>query len=330
MSNLHLHLSPPQSSKPLKPSFSFQSHITSPKDPNNNDSILNERIPDNEFRKISQELKNFKGADETMKKCYKLLLILKIHPKAKPFLEPVDYIALKIPDYPQIVKEPIDLGSIEKNLLERKYATQADFIKDIEKTWNNSFLYNPKNTKIYATTLEMNDYFNRLLNESQIGRGEKSVIERKIDKIISGIENIYRKDYNNHNFFAVFKNKVKKIAGEPMNFQDKRKLMENLMKISKVEMSGVLEIINEGNFDKKPGNVDLRALSTEKLHMLEGYVDFIEKSKKQRNEDKDKKKLKNENNTRKTHEKDEKTSTNSSFITSNIHKYIYKSIKFSL
>jgi bromodomain-containing factor 1 len=53
-----------------------------------------------------------KGLDEDLRKCYKVLQILKRHECAFPFLEPVDPVALKIPDYPTIVKEPMDLGTI--------------------------------------------------------------------------------------------------------------------------------------------------------------------------------------------------------------------------
>ena len=44
-----------------------------------------------------------------MKKYNKILTILKKHQAAYPFLEPVDPSSLKIPDYFEIVKEPINL-----------------------------------------------------------------------------------------------------------------------------------------------------------------------------------------------------------------------------
>jgi bromodomain-containing factor 1 len=47
-----------------------------------------------------------------MRICYKILQIIKKHPFATPFLNKVDPIALNIPDYLDIVKEPIDLGKI--------------------------------------------------------------------------------------------------------------------------------------------------------------------------------------------------------------------------
>jgi hypothetical protein len=45
-----------------------------------------------------------------MRICYKILQIIKKHPLATPFLTRVDPVALNIPDYLDIVKEPIDLG----------------------------------------------------------------------------------------------------------------------------------------------------------------------------------------------------------------------------
>ena len=53
---------------------------------------------------------------EEMKKCSKMLHLMKKHTSAYPFLTPVDPIGLKIPDYLEIVKEPIDLSTIENNL----------------------------------------------------------------------------------------------------------------------------------------------------------------------------------------------------------------------
>jgi hypothetical protein len=56
-----------------------------------------------------------------MKKCYKILGLLKKHKYAGPFLEAVDPYALNIPDYFDIIKEPMDLSTVEKNLKEGIY-----------------------------------------------------------------------------------------------------------------------------------------------------------------------------------------------------------------
>ena len=78
-----------------------------------------------------------------MRKCYKILETLKRSQNAWPFLEAVDPIKLKIPDYLDIVKEPMDLTTIENNLLHSQYRNPSQFEADIKKIWSNSILYNP-------------------------------------------------------------------------------------------------------------------------------------------------------------------------------------------
>jgi hypothetical protein len=56
-------------------------------------------------------------------KCFKIIQSLKKHTASTPFLQPVDAVKLKIPDYYQIVKEPMDLATVEKRLRKKKYQT---------------------------------------------------------------------------------------------------------------------------------------------------------------------------------------------------------------
>ena len=37
-------------------------------------------------------------------------------PRAPDFNSPVDHVGLSLPDYPVIIKQPMDLGTIAKNL----------------------------------------------------------------------------------------------------------------------------------------------------------------------------------------------------------------------
>jgi hypothetical protein len=47
------------------------------------------------------------------KEVHKIIKSLINHKHGWPFREPVDPVALNIPDYPQIIKNPMDLGTIE-------------------------------------------------------------------------------------------------------------------------------------------------------------------------------------------------------------------------
>jgi bromodomain-containing factor 1 len=51
---------------------------------------------------------------------------------AGPFLFPVDPVKLNIPTYLDVVKNPMDLGTIEKKLVDEQYTSIQDFINDVE------------------------------------------------------------------------------------------------------------------------------------------------------------------------------------------------------
>ncbi len=74
-----------------------------------------------------------------MKPCLRILHMLKNHKTSWPFKEPVDPIALNIPNYFDIIKEPMDLQTVEKNLKRKAYATPTQFHADIGKIIRNSY-----------------------------------------------------------------------------------------------------------------------------------------------------------------------------------------------
>lgn len=49
---------------------------------------------------------------------------------------------LNIPDYFEIVKEPMDLGTIQKHLEEHVLVTREDFAAEVRKVFDNAMLYN--------------------------------------------------------------------------------------------------------------------------------------------------------------------------------------------
>jgi hypothetical protein len=62
---------------------------------------------------------------------------------AQFFLAPVDWQALNIPDYPTIVPQPMDLGTVEQKLLNGDYRADAEaFRRDVELLCDNAVRYN--------------------------------------------------------------------------------------------------------------------------------------------------------------------------------------------
>eukprot|EP00959_Pyramimonas_sp_CCMP1952_P381300 7989663-Pyramimonas_sp.AAC.1 len=73
----------------------------------------------------------------------KILVRTMSHKNAWPFLKPVDVHALKLDDYFDIVKTPMDLGTVKKKLRTKMYKHPNEMKEDIELTFSNAILYNP-------------------------------------------------------------------------------------------------------------------------------------------------------------------------------------------
>ncbi|CAM9147228.1 unnamed protein product, partial [Ectocarpus fasciculatus] len=71
------------------------------------------------------------------------------HPNGYIFGRPVDPVALNIPDYFEIVKRPMDLGSIRKRLENGIYRDWEDTAQDIRLTFDNAMLYNAKTDDVH-------------------------------------------------------------------------------------------------------------------------------------------------------------------------------------
>ncbi|KAJ1921362.1 hypothetical protein H4219_000679 [Mycoemilia scoparia] len=86
---------------------------------------------------------------------------------ASPFLEPVDPVALGIPTYFDIVKHPMDLGTIKKKVSSHEYSTVADFVSDIRLMLDNCYLFNPPDTWVHSYGKKIESAFNDLLRKEK-------------------------------------------------------------------------------------------------------------------------------------------------------------------
>lgn len=106
-----------------------------------------------------------KAGGKAAQKCYELLQNVKKHSLAGPFLQPVDPVALNLPDYLEVILDPIDLSTIERNLKSGVYQSSLQFATDVRRIWLNSFTYNVSESDMFYITLEMATYFEKLFRE---------------------------------------------------------------------------------------------------------------------------------------------------------------------
>lgn len=70
-------------------------------------------------------------------------------PESLPFRQPVDAQALGIPDYFDIVRNPIDLSTIKMKLDRGEYRDPWEYVDDVWLMFDNAWLYNRKNSRVY-------------------------------------------------------------------------------------------------------------------------------------------------------------------------------------
>lgn len=95
----------------------------------------------------------------SFKQCANLLKSLMIHQWSTPFLAPVDPVKLNLPDYFDIVKQPMDLGTIQKRMKAGTYRTPREFAEDVRLTFRNAMNYNPVNNDVHVMAKTLNKTF---------------------------------------------------------------------------------------------------------------------------------------------------------------------------
>lgn len=101
-----------------------------------------------------------KGSEE-YNQCAEVLAAMKEREEAEPFLVPVDWKGLGIPDYPKIVKKPMDLGTVEERLEAGKYARPDKFAEEVRLIWQNAQRFNQPGSGIYASSESLSRFFEK-------------------------------------------------------------------------------------------------------------------------------------------------------------------------
>uniref|UniRef100_A0A3Q3B571 histone acetyltransferase n=1 Tax=Kryptolebias marmoratus TaxID=37003 RepID=A0A3Q3B571_KRYMA len=80
-------------------------------------------------------------------------------PESLPFRQPVDPMLLGIPDYFDIVKNPIDLSTIKRKLDTGQYREPWQYVDDVWLMFNNAWLYNRKTSRVYKYCTKLAEVF---------------------------------------------------------------------------------------------------------------------------------------------------------------------------
>uniref|UniRef100_A0AAZ3P1N5 Bromodomain PHD finger transcription factor n=1 Tax=Oncorhynchus tshawytscha TaxID=74940 RepID=A0AAZ3P1N5_ONCTS len=87
----------------------------------------------------------------------RILRSLQAHKMAWPFLEPVD--PNDAPDYYGVIKEPMDLSTMEDRLQKRYYNKLTEFVADMTKVFDNCRYYNPNDSPFFQCAEVLESFF---------------------------------------------------------------------------------------------------------------------------------------------------------------------------
>lgn len=118
-------------------------------------------------------------------------------PKSYEFREPVPWKELGLTDYPEIIKKPMDMRTVRKNLAKCKYKRFDDFFREIQLIWDNCKTYNIQGSDIYKMAESMEKVARKAINRGKedlgipYGAGSGGKKDKKRDK---KVEKKARKD----------------------------------------------------------------------------------------------------------------------------------------
>ena len=114
----------------------------------------------------------------TLRQCTGLIQPLMKLADAGFFLEPVDPEKLRIPDYFDVVKSPMDLSTVNRKLEMGQYRSVDDFIGDVRQVWRNAYLYNKEGHVVHTAArrceLEFEEKLAALISSDAATRGSSA------------------------------------------------------------------------------------------------------------------------------------------------------------
>ncbi|XP_035311375.1 nucleosome-remodeling factor subunit BPTF isoform X4 [Cricetulus griseus] len=105
----------------------------------------------------------------------RVLRSLQAHKMAWPFLEPVD--PNDAPDYYGVIKEPMDLATMEERIQKRYYEKLTEFVADMTKIFDNCRYYNPSDSPFYQCAEVLESFFVQKLKGFKASRSHNNKLQ---------------------------------------------------------------------------------------------------------------------------------------------------------
>jgi len=114
---------------------------------------------------------NPRDLPENLKPCHTIISKLELLKNIAIFLEPVPFEAF--PDYLSVIKKPMCLNDVKKNLFTGVYSESKDFVEDVRLIWRNAMYYNVSSNIVHKWAAQHSRLFEKYVKE-HLSSGMKS------------------------------------------------------------------------------------------------------------------------------------------------------------
>lgn len=122
---------------------------------------------------------------------------LERQPESIDFLNPVDYVGLNLMDYPEVITQPMDLGTVMVKLDEGLYLDITEFMADLKLIWENCKTYNAADSLIVSRAKKLEriaqKWYMQYLNDSS--EDTESELPVTFEELVDLAEAIRRCDH---------------------------------------------------------------------------------------------------------------------------------------
>jgi len=178
-------------------------------------------------------------------------------PDATPFHYPVNYKELGLLDYPILIKTPMDLSTIRKNIKSNKYPSVKSFLDDLYLIWSNCKHYNQEDSVIYGQADRMEKLSKKILSNVYRKKSRK-----KSGNYLHRTNQKEPRSNENELFNMSQKNEmINEGESEERSFKDKIKICQIIKKLTQEQLVEVVRIIQKNDIKA------IEIINEEKFHI---------------------------------------------------------------
>jgi len=173
--------------------------------------------------KLEDENNQMSNLNQVMKKCLLVLRMVREKDVSKLFSEPVDPVALKIPTYNHVVKNPMDFSTIKDKVLRGDVTDHEEFARLTRLVFDNAMAFTPdENTFVHKTAKSLAALFNHKLKDIEkliqnLASSKNTASSKNSSPRSGGESRSYNDDTGSHS------HKKKKSNGESGKKKSKKK-----------------------------------------------------------------------------------------------------------